>query len=117
MTPRNSEPILQARMRGERPADPVVVSFVGAIDWTNPQVFAEPGIEYDWRFLVDLPVYIVVKPGIECREAIRGIFRHCALYPTLVDIERQIAASVVDDKPLRLWPIYREGSRWKEIFE
>lgn len=109
MTPRNSEPILQARMRGERPADPIVVSFVGAIDWENPQVFAEPGIEYDWRFLVDLPVYIVVKPGIECREAIRGIFRQCALYPTLVDIENKTSASVVCATPLQL--------KWKGSFE
>lgn len=117
MTPRGSDAILQARMAGNRPADPVVVSFAGDTGWANPHVFAEPGVEYDWRFLVGLPVYIVVKPGIECREAIRAIYAQAELYPTLVDIEAQTAASVIDDKPLRLWPIYRAGSRWKDIFQ
>lgn len=71
MTPRNASGIIAARRAGQRPADPIVVSFVGALDWSNPTVYADPGTRYDWGFLHDLSVIVAVtadrKPGPELR--------------------------------------------------
>lgn len=114
--PRNANSIAIGRNHGMRPRDPVIVSFAGDTGWPNPHVYADSGAVYDWTFLTALHVFIVVKPGIECQRAIRDIFAVAALYPTLVDIESQTAASVIDDHPLRLWNMSRGFKHWKEIF-
>lgn len=117
MLPRNAAGILIARQqRGLRPEGVIVVSFVGQTDFDCTHVLAYQGEEYDWRFLYDLPVMVVTKPGIDCLPAVRAIFDEAQLYPTLVDIERQRAASVIGNKPLRLWPFTRRSAAWKELF-
>lgn len=115
MLPRNASPILIARQRdGRRPYLPIVVSFVGDIGWDNPQVFADAGVEYDWRFLHDLFVYIAVKPGLEVRDAIAAIFAESRPYPTLVDVVQKRAASVI--APRRLWRWAPHAKDSKELF-
>ena len=114
--PRNASSIVLGRDRGVRPADPVVISFVGDTGWENPHVYADSGEVYDWSFLTNLHVFIVVKPGIDCHQTIRDVFAVAALYPTLVDIESETAASVIADHPLRLWPMSRGFKHWTEIF-
>lgn len=117
MLPRGGAPILIARtQRGERPHGVIVVSFVGETDLDCTHIYAEAGQEYDWRLLRDLPVLIATRPGIACLPAVREIFEHARPYPTLVDVELQQAASVIDNKPLRLWPMSRSGAAWKELF-
>jgi len=118
MLPRNASQILLARQRdGMRPDLPVIVSFVGSLpEYENPKVFADPGVDYDWRFLFDLEVLIVVRPGIDCKAAIEAIFAVARLYPTLVDIERKSAASILETKPYSDWPITRRSAAWKELF-
>lgn len=116
MLPRYATQILLARQhRGVRPDRPVIVSFVGDTGFDGPHVFPDPGVEYDWRFLFDLPAIVAVKPGIDCLPALRGVFAEARLYPTLVDVELQSAASVIDSR-LRLLPFPRNSPGWKELF-
>lgn len=124
--PRNASSIVRGRERGVRPADPVVISFVGDTGWENPHVYADSGEVYDWSFLIGLRVLIVVKPGIECQQTIRDIFAACSVYrdrlgmfyPTLIDIESQTVASIFEVHPLRLFPENRsyQHRHWKEMF-
>lgn len=116
MLPGNAQPILDARLGGMRPAKPIVVSYVGDTELDGPHVHARSGWRYDWRFLVDLPTIVVVKPGVEVRDALSEIFAVARLYPTLVDVECQNAASVIDNRPLRLWPFGRRGAAWQSLF-
>ena len=116
MLPRGARSIVEARLKGLRPADPVVVSFVGSVPWDNPTVYADAGASYDWRFLLGLPVMVVVKRGVQARDSLHAIFEMAGLYPTLVDIEAKKAASVITAKPLRLLAFPKHHPGWQELF-
>ena len=116
MLPRGAERIKAMRLRGERPADPLLVSFVGDLPWAGPTVYARADTTYDWRFLVDLPTIVVVAPGVSSRENLMSIFGMARLYPTLVDLPRKTVASVLDRKPLRLLPFPKHHPGWQELF-
>jgi len=83
--------IEQARKQRLRPAGNVIVSFVGLTPWDGYHVHCESGKRYRWAWSEDLPLVIVMKPGIDAGDAIRGCFwpanAHTLL--TLIDIERQ----------------------------
>lgn len=116
MYPQGARKIIDTRLRGNRPADAIVVSFVGKLPWDLPTVYATCTTPYDWRFLVGLPVIIAVKPGVEARDAIEAIYRHAQLYPTLADVERKQAASILELKPLRFWPFTTRHPVWQDLF-
>ncbi len=97
-----------------RPADPIVVSFVGSTEFDGLHVHPTAGDEFDWRFLAALPVLIVTKPGIDCRDSIRSIFAQAELYPTLADIETQVCGSVIS--PRDIWLHGRTSESWKALF-
>lgn len=59
--PKNATPILQARMKGLRPADMVIVSLLGLVQAAQPIVLAEPGAAYDWRWVRGLDVCVYVR--------------------------------------------------------
>ena len=50
--PYGAKTILEARINGQRPADLLIVSLVGAVDESNPVIVAKPDAKYDWRFLL-----------------------------------------------------------------
>lgn len=58
--PENAKAIVQARLRGMKPADMVIVSLVGPLETENPIVIARPGVSYDWRWArgLDLCLYL-----------------------------------------------------------
>lgn len=117
--PRNARSIVEARAGGLKPAEPIIVSFVGQTDWPNPHVFAESGQAYDWRFLHGLTAAIVVRKGIDARNALVSVFDETDIVaglPILIDPELEQAAYVVMNRPLRLAPIAHGTPAWKELF-
>lgn len=88
------------------PTEPVVVSFVGEHAFAGETVFCDPGKAYEWAWAVGRKAVVLVRPGVDATQCIRGLFRWCQLYPTLIDVERRAAASVIAIEPrLRLWRI------------
>lgn len=65
--------ILQARMKGFKPAEVILVSLVGRINELNHTVYANPEKEYDWRWARDLQVCIYTSPGVNWRPVARSI--------------------------------------------
>lgn len=59
--PYGAREIAELRSTGQRPADLVLISFLGPLRESNPVIVAQPSRSYDWRFLVGLSVAIVVK--------------------------------------------------------
>lgn len=58
--PYGAREIAELRSTGKRPADLVLVSFVGQLREQNPVIVAKPGRAYDWRVLLGLSVALVV---------------------------------------------------------
>lgn len=57
----NAQAIIDARVKGMRPADMVIVSMVGAVKTENPLVHVKPGTAYDWRWVRDLDICLYVN--------------------------------------------------------
>jgi hypothetical protein len=57
--PYGAAEIVALRTAGKRPADMLLISFVGPLREANPVIIAQPSRSYDWRFVVALPVLIV----------------------------------------------------------
>jgi hypothetical protein len=59
--PENAGLILQARMKGLRPAGMVVISLIGAVLTSPALVLAKPGAAYDWRWARGLDVCLYLR--------------------------------------------------------
>ena len=63
--PYGGSEILALRQDSKRPADMVLVSLIGPLRELNPVIIAKPERSYDWRFLADLDVMLVVSMKID----------------------------------------------------
>lgn len=95
--PSGAAVIERARQRGLKPADAVIVSYVGITPWDAYHVFCESGRRYRWGWSEDLELAIVVAPGIDAMDAFRGCFwpANAKCFTTVIDIERKQVASIV----------------------
>ena len=59
--PYGAAEIVALRRAGKRPADALLVSFVGPLRENNPVVVAQASRSYDWRFVVALPVVVIAE--------------------------------------------------------
>lgn len=106
--PVGAEVIERARRAGKRPDGAVIVSYVGPTPWDVHHVHCESGKRYRWGWSEDLQLAIVVEPGIDAMDAIRGCFwptnpRHLT---TIIDIKQRMVSYVLDLLPSpRLWPL------------
>lgn len=92
--PNGARPILQARMNGEKPADLIIVSQVGALpDESNPVVISD-GQTYDWRFLRGLIVCIFCRQGTPTRHLAIEIGCRMPSKLMLWDVETKRGADV-----------------------
>lgn len=73
MNPINSEPIIAARLKGQKPAELIRVSLVGAICHGNHVVYADPAIAYDWRFTCDLDICLHIGAESDWIDTLKAI--------------------------------------------
>lgn len=115
--PRN----VQAAQRARDQDAALIVSFVGDTDWSNPTVYCDSGVRYDWSFFDGLHAILIVRGGIDARHAMRQILDRSDTigtgYPVLLDVEAREVAMVVHGKPVNLWPVRRGTPLWQQYFE
>lgn len=71
--PANAQMILDARLKGFKPADMVIVSLVGPVGADNPTVFAKLGTKYDWRWVRGLDLCLYFTDEDEWSELVKEI--------------------------------------------
>lgn len=114
--PRGADKVIEAYAADAiEPGESIVVSFVGDTPIEGRHIHAEPGRRYDWRCLRRLFAFIVVRPGQDVAHSVRAIFETSNLYPTIVDLERQVVGSIVDGSG-RVWPRRRGSEPWLALF-
>ncbi|NSX16918.1 hypothetical protein HTY52_22765 [Cupriavidus taiwanensis] len=100
MLPHGARPILEARMHGQRPADLLIVSLVGAVDEANPVILAKPDAKYDWRFLLGLKVCVFARPGVRFAPVLLDIGSQWPAWLALWDVENEEGTdAIVHIKP------------------
>lgn len=65
MMPYGGKEIADLRAKAKRPADMVLVSLIGPLREPNPTIISQPQRIYEWEFLKDLDVLLVVRSDIE----------------------------------------------------
>ena len=69
----NAQPILDARFRGFKPSDLVLVSLVGLVHAENHTVRAIPGTAYDWRWVHGLDVCVYIGERCDWASTVKAI--------------------------------------------
>lgn len=110
MIPANALPIIEARKKGLKPADLILVSLIGRLNEKNHTVYAAPGRDYDWRWCRDIAVIVFAAPGVIWRPCVASIAACLPSYLGIWDADRREGAQVwrlprVDDieKPKGQW--------------
>lgn len=91
MLPTGASQIFEARLRGKRPADLVIVSMVGHLREANPVVLADGD---DWRWVEGLQVCIFAKRGCKHRELALQIAYYGPAWLALWDVENEEGAEI-----------------------
>ncbi|KVN72794.1 histidine ammonia-lyase [Burkholderia stagnalis] len=99
---RNAQSLIDLRMRGIRPELPVLVSLVGALEFENVTLIADPKVRYDWRAIGGLDVEVIASTAVT--------------FPSLLQTLADLALGV----PKRMILTFREGpsvecGEWRQI--
>lgn len=120
--PLNAKPILDARLRGFKPAEMVIVSLVGHVESQNHIVRAVSAAPYDWRWVADLDVCLYVGDLVDCRQTLKAIALHRPAYLCVWNCFEHWGAHVyliptADDvtKPVRQWTYELDYLEWLDF--
>lgn len=118
----NAARILQARLKGMRPADMVIVSLNGPVRTPNPFVVAKPAMAYDWRWARGLDVCIYAKDGDDWPDLAKSIALARPDYLSLWNPDEQWGAKLyliptAQDvaKPVSLWKYELDFLPWMDF--
>lgn len=102
--------IVDARMKGLKPADLIIVSLIGPTDDLNTTVYARPNTAYDWRWTAGLDIALYANQKTVWEPTAKAIALRKPKTLTLWDVERFEGAEVytlpmVEDieKPQETW--------------
>jgi hypothetical protein len=90
----NAQPIIDARMRGFKPDDLVLVSLVGHVHAKNHTVRAIPGVTYDWRWVRGLELCVYVGERQDWVDVLKSIALQRPAYLGLWNCAEQWGAQV-----------------------
>lgn len=106
----NAQPILDARRKGLKPAEMILVSLIGRVNEQNHTVYADPKKEYDWKWARGLRICIYTSPDVNWRAVARSIASERPSFLGLWDADRRQGANVYllphpsdIDKPQNEW--------------
>jgi hypothetical protein len=122
MIAEHADKIIAARLKGQRPADMVIV-FLGAEQKTrNPFVVAKPGIAYDWRWVRGLDICLFVSDADDWGAMAKDIALQCPAYFGIWNHESKWGATVwlmptaADvTRPKRQWRFDIDFSVWMDF--
>lgn len=118
----NAQPILEARLRGFKPDELVLVSLIGRIDAANHTVRAIPSNAYDWRWVRDLELCVYIGDGQDWVDTLKAIALQRPAYLSLWNTaERWGARSYLVPtaadiaKPVRQWTYELDFLPWLDF--
>lgn len=108
--PNGAQAVIDARKKGFKPAELLVVSLIGRVDELNHTIHANPTASYDWRWVVGLKACIFTRAGIDWKATAKSISLAHPDWLAVYDVDQFIGGEVsflplVDDieKPKSQW--------------
>lgn len=118
----NADKIIAARLKGQRPADMVMVALDDAFTSRNPIVYAKADVAYDWRWTRGLDICIRVKDADDWGHMAKDIALQRPAYLCIWNQEGSWGARVwlvptTDDvrRPVRTWRYDIDFSLWLDF--
>jgi hypothetical protein len=107
--PGDAENIARARLRGLKPAETVLVSLLGRLDGSNPQVFPKMGLRYRWDFLKGLGVVVLKNHGTEVTPLLQSIENAEPAQIDLIEVDTGKGWMVLFTYPVKTlqWPVHQ----------
>lgn len=119
MIANGAQPILDARKKGMKPAEMILVSLIGRINEKNHTVYADPRKEYEWSWTRALSVCVYTSPTINWRAVARSIAAEQPSFLGVWDADSRKGANVYllphpDDinKPQDQWRLILDFLPW-----
>jgi hypothetical protein len=105
-----AQPILDARGKGYKPAEMILVSLIGRINEPNHTVYANSQKDYDWKWARGLQICVYTSPNLNWRAIARSIASERPSYLAIWDADNRQGAQVYllpnsadIDKPQSQW--------------
>lgn len=122
--PKGAQPIIEARLRGQKPCELILVSLVGPVAEANHTVFANPNGSYDWRWVIGLQLCLMVN--VQTRRAawdmLLAIGKDSPSQLHVWNVDQFKGARVVVlpnpadiEKPRSAWRWARESEPWSDF--
>lgn len=118
----NAQPILDARLRGLKPDELVLISLIGNIGAANHTVRAIPATAYDWRWARDLELCVYVGEQQDWVGILKAIAMQRPAYLGLWNTAERWGAQVyliptAEDiaKPVRQWAYELDFLPWLDF--
>jgi hypothetical protein len=118
----NAQPIVDARLRGLKPNELVLISLVGHVDAANHTVRATLGTPYDWRWVRDLEICVYIGERVDWVDVLKAIALQRPAYLCLWSCVGQWGAQVyltpsAEDiaRPVRQWTYELDFLPWLDF--
>ena len=112
MIAHGASPILAARLKGMRPAGLIIVSMIGPVDEVNEVVMTEPDVDYDWAWVVGLPIVIYINGSLNWRKTTLAIKTALPSKLMLWDVDSERGCDVLLKPVIDAGEIRRHGWGW-----
>ncbi len=90
----NAQPILDARQKGLKPAEMILVSLIGRINEPNHTVYANPKTRYEWLWARGLQICIYAAKDVNWADTARSIASEGPSYLAIWDADRHEGSDV-----------------------
>ncbi len=108
--PNGAQAVIDARKKGFKPGELLIVSLIGHLQELNHTIHANPLAQYDWRWVIGLKIVVFVKSGVDPKGILKAIAIHNPEWLAIYDVDQFAGAGVsylpmVDDieKPQSQW--------------
>lgn len=113
--PNGAKPVVDARLKGLKPAELLIVSLVGPVGEQNHTVYANAGTEYDWRWVVGLDLCLYVKNGMKWRETLEAVAKCRPNWLGLYNVD-QFKGATASYLP-RVEDIEKPRNQWRWVLD
>ena len=90
----NAQMILDARRKGFKPAELILVSLIGRLNEPNHTVYASPKNDYEWSWTRDLQICIYATSEVQWRGVARSIAIAEPSFLAVWDADRKQGADI-----------------------
>lgn len=122
--PKGAQPIIDARLRGQKPDELILVSLIGPVAEANYTVFVNPNGVYDWRWAIGLQLCLMVNAQTRraAWDMLQAIGKHSPAQLHVWNMDQFKGARVVVlpnpadiEKPRSAWRWARESDPWSDF--